>query len=297
MRGGESALAPTFALAFTVVASAGALAAAPCWAQTTGDVPSRPGSRGYVALYGIFTTSPQGRELATIHVAPHVAAGVRLNSWLRATTDVTSAWTTFRIEGEARRSSFRFGNPFVTVQAALIEERNRSIYAGVGVAPPVTTFPGTIPENTEAEYNYAVATAARGFADYWMWAPNAIPIALLLRSRAELSMPVIVGAELDPAVLVSVNSNPSRLAVVAAAHAGLRIGPLTPGLRVQMFAQSAPLARRDFSQWAAILYANLEFQSVFVRSQVVVNLDAPSGLTGQRGATRWGTSLGGGVHL
>ncbi|WP_437592792.1 hypothetical protein [Sorangium sp. So ce1000] len=281
------------ALAFTVVASAGA---APSWAQTTGDIPMRPGDRGSVALYGIFTASPQGRELATLHLASQVAAGVRLNSWLRATTDVTSAWTTFRIEGEARRSSFRFGNPFVTVQAALLEERNRSIHAGLGAAPPVTTFPGTIPENTEVEYNYAVAAAARGFADYWMWAPNAIPIALLLRSRAELSA-LIIGAELDPAVLVSVNSNPPRLAIVTAADAGLRMGPLTSGLRAQVFAQSAPLAGRDFAQWAAILYANVEFKSVFIRSQVAVNLDAPFGLTGQRGATVWGASLGGGVHL
>ncbi|XYI01440.1 hypothetical protein ACMHYB_17490 [Sorangium sp. So ce1128] len=130
-----------------------------------------------------------------------------------------------------------------------------------------------------------------------MWAPNAIPIVLLLRSRTELWKPVVVGAELDPAVLVSVNSNPSRLAVMAAAHAGVRMGPLTPGLRLQLFAQSAPLAGRDFSQWVAILYANADFASAFVRSQVTVNLDAPFGLGGQRGATVWGASLGGGVRL
>ncbi|WP_437579952.1 hypothetical protein [Sorangium sp. So ce887] len=285
-------------LALTVVATVGgALAAAPSWAQGTGELPERLEDRGHVALYGIFTASPQDRELATIHVAPQVSAGVRLNGWLSATTDVTSAWTTFQVEGEARRSSFRFGNPFVTVQAALVEERQRSFRAGIGVAPPLTTFPGTIPENTETEYNYAVATAARGFADYWLWAPNAIPIALLLRCRMDLSAPVVVGAELDPAVLISVNSNPSRLAMVAAAYAGFRMGPLTPGLRVQMFAQTAPLAGRDFSQWAAILYANAEFEAMFVRSQVAVNLDAPSGLAGQRGATVWGASLGGGVRL
>lgn len=285
------------ALAFAAVATGGALAPTPTWAQGTGDMPMRPADRGYVAVYGIFSASPQHRELATIHVAPQVAAGIRLTRWLSATTDVTSAWTTFQVEGEARRSSFRFGNPFVSVQAALLEERKRSIYAGLGVAPPVTTFPGTIPENTDVEYNYAVATAARGFADCWMWAPNAIPIALLLRSRTELWKPVVAGAELDPAVLVSVNSNPSRLAVAAAAYAGVRMGPLTPGLRLQLFTQSAPLAGRDFSQWAASLYANADFESAFVRSQVAINLDAPFGLAGQRGATVWGASLGGGVRL
>lgn len=285
------------ALAVTVVAVSGALAPAQSWAQATGDMPMRPADRGYVALYGIFTASPQNREMATVHVAPQVAAGVRLNRWLIATTDVTSAWTTFQVEGEARRSSFRFGNPFVTVQATLLEEGKRSIHGGLGVAPPVTTFPGTIPENTEVEYNYTVATAARGFADYWMWAPNAIPIALLLRSRTELPGSVFVGADLNPAMLVSVNSNPSRLAVVAAAHAGVRVGPLTPGLRVQMFAQSETVAGRDFSQWAAFFFVNAEFDAVFVRSQVAVNLDAPFGLAGQRGATVWGASLGGGVRL
>ncbi|WP_437290481.1 hypothetical protein [Sorangium sp. So ce406] len=260
-------------------------------------MPMRPADRGYVALYSTFTASPQNSELATVHVAPQVGAGVRLNRWLTATTDVTSAWTTFQVEGEARRSSFRFGNPFVTVQATLLEEGKRSIHAGLGVAPLVTTFPGTIPENTEAEYNYAVAAAARGFADYWIWAPNVIPIALLLRSRTELSRSVFVGAELNPAMLVSVNSNPSRLALVAAAHAAVRVGPLTPGLRVQMLAQSETIAGRDFSQWSAIFFVNAEFDAVFVRSQVAVNLDAPFGLAGQRGATVWGALLGGGVRL
>ncbi|WP_437320075.1 hypothetical protein [Sorangium sp. So ce385] len=284
------------ALAIAAVA-AGALAAAPARAQGVGDMPMRPEDRGYVALYGVFSASPQDGEQATAHVAPQVAAGARLNGWLSATVDVTAAWTTFQVEGEARRSSFRFGNPFVTLQAALVEGRGRSIHAGIGAAPPLTTFPGTIPANTEVEYNYAVATAARGFADPWVWAPNAIPVALLLRSRAELLARVVLGAELDPAVLVSVNSNPSRLALVAAAHAGLRLGPVTPGLRVQMLAQSAPLAGRNFSQWSAALYAHAEVEAAFVRAQGMVNVDAPFGLAGQRGATVWGASLGGGIRL
>ncbi|WP_437562038.1 hypothetical protein [Sorangium sp. So ce542] len=284
------------ALAIAAVA-AGALGAAPARAQGVGDMPMRPEDRGYVALYGVFSASPQDGEQTTAHVAPQVAAGARLNAWLSATVDVTAAWTTFQVEGEARRSSFRFGNPFVTLQAALVEERGRSIHAGLGAAPPLTTFPGTIPANTEAEYNYAVASAARGFADPWVWAPNAIPIALVLRSRAELLARVALGAELDPAVLVSVNSGPSRLAIVAAAHAGVRLGPVTPGLRVQMLAQSAPLAGRDFSQWSGALYAHAELGAVFVRAQGVVNVGAPFGLAGQRGATVWGASLGGGIRL
>ncbi len=90
------------ALTVTVVASAGA---APSWAQTTGDISGATWRGGHVALYGIFTASPQDRALATIHVAAQVAAGVRLNSWLLATTDVTSAWTTFR--SRARRGARR----------------------------------------------------------------------------------------------------------------------------------------------------------------------------------------------
>ncbi|WP_437680791.1 hypothetical protein [Sorangium sp. So ce131] len=286
--------APALAALVGVVA---ALAPARSSAQGVGDLPMRAADRGYVALYGVFSASPQDREIATVHVAPQIAAGVRLNGWLTATADVTSAWTTFQVEGEARRSSFRFGNPFVAVQAALLDEEKRGIHAGLGLAPPLTTFPGTIPVNTEVEYNYAVATAARGFGDPWLWAPNAIPIALLLRARAELEAPVVLGASLEPAALISVSSNPSRLALSAAAHAGVRLGWLTPGLRVQVLAQSAPLAGRDFAQWAAVLYANAELEAVFVRSQLAVNLDAPFGLAGQRGATVWGVAVGGGVRL
>ncbi|AUX41591.1 uncharacterized protein SOCE26_030120 [Sorangium cellulosum] len=285
------------AAAVAVAGVAAALAPARSWAQGVGDLPMRAADRGYVAVYGVFSASPQDREVSTFHVAPQIAAGVRLNGWLTATADVTAAWTTFQVEGEARRSSFRFGNPFVTVQAALLEEEKRGIHAGLGLAPPLTTFPGTIPVNTEVEYNYAVAAAARGFGDPWLWAPNVIPIALLLRGRAELEAPVVLGASLDPAVLLSVSSNPSRLSLSAAAYAGARLGWLTPGLRVQMMAQSAPLAGRDFAQWAAVVYANAELDAVFVRSQLAVNLDAPFGLAGQRGATVWGATVGGGARL
>jgi hypothetical protein len=287
---------PARAVAAALAAS-GALVAASSGAQGAGDVPLRPADRAYVAGHGIFSASPHDSEVSTAHVAPQLSAGVRLRSWLTATVDVTAASTTFRVAGEERRSSFRLGNPLLTFQAALLERPEQRLRVGLGVAPPLATFPGTIPANTRAEYNYAVATAARGFGDHWLWAPNAIPIVLLLHSRAELPAPLFVGAELEPAVLVSVNANPSRVAVIAAAHAGYRLGAVTPGARLQLFAQSTPLAARNFTQWAAAVYLDTELGAAFLRSQILANLDAPFGVAGQRGATVWGGALGGGVRF
>lgn len=279
------------------LAAVGALAPSPTFAQGVVGVPLRPGDRAFLAAHGVLSASPNDAEVSTLHAAPQLSAGLRVGGSLYMTADVPAAWTSFRVTGEERRSSFRMGNPFLALHAALVERPEQHLRAGLGLGAPLATFPGTIPANTAAEYGYLVATSARGFAEHWLWAPNAIPLVLLVHGRAELSIPLVFGAEIAPALLVSVNSNPSRVALAAAAYAGYRLGPLTPGVKLQSFVISEPLAAGDFSQWAAAVYLDADLGAAFVRSLVLMNLDAPFGIAGQRGATVWGGSLAGGLRL
>lgn len=284
-------------LAIGAFGSLASLSPAPARAQGVIGSPLRPGDRAYIASYNVLSASPDDDQVSTTHVAPQLSAGIRVGGPFRLTADVATSYTSYRVEGQERRSSFRLGNPFVSLQAALIERPKQELRVGLGVAAPLATFPGTIPANTDAEYNYGVATSARGFGEHWLWAPNAIPVALLVHMRGELSVPVVLGAELAPMLLASVSSVPTRAALATSVFAGYRIGPLLPGLRLQHFARTEPLSARDPSQWAAAAFVDAELGSVFVRSQLNVNLDPPFGVAGQRGATVWGGALGAGVRL
>ena len=287
---------PRRALAAALVA-AGTLAAAPGSAQGVLGSPLRAEDRAYFASYNVISASPDDAELSAFHAAPQLSAGLRLSRVFHLSADVPGAMTSYRVVGEPRRASFRLGNPLVSAHAALIDRPRQALRVGLGVGAPLATFPGTIPANTQAEYGYLVATSARGFGEHWLWAPNAVPLVALLHGRVELSVPVVLGAEIAPAMLFSVSSNPSRFMVATAAYAGYRLGPVTPGLRLQLFAMSEPLSSRDQGQWAAAGFVDAELGAVFLRSQVLVNLDAPFGIAGQRGATVWGGALGGGVRL
>jgi len=150
--------------------------------------------RAFIAGHGVLSASPNApndAEVSTFHAAPQLSAGLRVGGFLYATADVPAAWTSFRVAGEERRSSFRMGNPFVALHAALVERPKQHLRAGLGLSAPLATFPGTVPANTAAEYGYLVATSARGFAEHWLWAPNAFPLVLLFHGRAELSMPLV----------------------------------------------------------------------------------------------------------
>jgi hypothetical protein len=284
--------------------AAGLLAAAllgavarPASAQGVASCPLRPADRGCVEISSVFSASPAGDEVSALHFSPQLAAGVRFARRFSATLDVTAASTSVAVYGEDRRRTNRIGNPILGLHYAPLETATAFVRAGVVFGPPLVTVPGTIPTNVVAQYGDGVSVAARGFAGSWLWARNAVPVALVLRAEARFRSGIVVGAGIEPGVLVSVNSAPSRVALFADASVAYRIGPFSPGLRAQVFASSYHLAAGDFAQVSLAPFARLDLGRAFLRAEVDVNLDGPQGLAGSTGATVWGASVGGGVRF
>lgn len=281
------ALAAAFGIAFAPRASA----------ESVASCPLRPEDRGCVSLSTTFSASPSGGEVSTLHFAPQLAASVRFARRFAVTADVTAASTSYRVYGEEGRRTVRMGNPILGVHYAPWESARGFFRVGLVLGPPLVTVPGTISTNVAAEYGDRVSAAARGFSGYWLWARNQVPIAAAVRAEASFPAGVVLGAGLEPAVLVSVNSLPSRVALAADASVAYRLGPVTPGVRVQAFVSSMRLAEADFAQVALAPFVRLDLGRGFWRGEVDIDLDGPSGLAGARNATVWGVTLGGGARF
>ena len=280
-----------------LVAAIGLTTGGEAFAESVGASPLRPGDRGFLAFSSVFTASPSGDEVATVQVAPQLSAGVRFGrSWI-VTLDLAAAFTTYRVYGEERRDVFRMGNPLVAVHYALRDDARGSLRVGLGVGPPLVTVPGTLPTNVAAAYADTVAAEARGFQGYWLWARNAAPLFLLASGSVNVGSRVVLGGEIQPGLLVSVNSAPSRAALVGNASFGYRLGRFQPGIRGQLFWSSVPIAAHDFAQLSLAPFVRLDLDRSFFRAELVVNLDGPYGLAGSRGATVWGASAGGGLRF
>jgi hypothetical protein len=284
------------ALSAALVATALAFARAAA-ADGVAACPMRPGDRLCVAIADTFSASPAGDEVSTLHFAPQLAAGVRLARSFTATLDLAAATTSFEVYDEPRRHTRRIGNPILGIHFAPWENERSSLRVGLAFGPPLVTVPGTIPSNVAAEYGDEVSLEARGFSGYWLWARNAIPIALLLRSEAQLASHLSLDAGLEPGLLVSVNSSPSHAALAAHAAVAYRIGPLAPGLRLQALVRSTPLAEGDFAQLALAPFTRLDVGHGFLRAELDLNLDGPYGLAGRAGATVWGATLEAGARF
>ena len=152
------------------------------------------------------------------------------------------------------------------------------------------TVPGTISANTDAAYADAVATQARALQGYWLWVENAVPVALLLHGGIRTDAGWALDAEVQPGVMISVNSDPSRAAILGSGRLGYHFGPLMPGARVQVVAQSAPLQDDECAQLSAAVFLHLDLRGAFFRVEYAMNLVDPYGI-GEQNASVWG-----GIH-
>lgn len=255
---------------------------------------SGPIDRGWVEVGGVTTVEPTSPDVVTAHVAPSLAAGVRIAGPVALTLDATFGVTSYRVAGRERVTVGRWGNPFVAVHLLTSEGASPASPAwsgrvGLGAAPPLVTVPGTIHENAAADVADRVALAARGFEAPWLWADNAIPVVVLAAGTWRLGERVELAVDVQPAVVASVNRRPGRLAIDAAAALRYRVETLVPELRLHGYAQSEPIEDGDLAQTSATVAITHEGDGWWVRSGATVNLDGPSGL-GDRNATGMGLS-------
>ena len=105
-----------------------------------------------------------------------------------------------------------------------------------------------------------------------------------------------LGLSLQPAYVASVNRNASRTALDATARLGYRAGAFTPELRLHGYLQSEPIEDGDFAQVSLGFGLRHDWETLWLRGGVSVNLDGPFGLD-SRNAAKAGVAFGLGAKL
>src|SRR5690606_7026192 len=128
--------------------------------------------------------------------------------------------------------------------------------------------PGGITRNAAAEHADRTATAATGQRLYWLWARNVAPIVFIARLQYSIEE-LVVRVDLEPGLLLSVNRDPSSVALLGAFEAGLRLGSFTPGIRLTSLVTSRERDTHDFSQTTAAAVLRWEGDALFGSAEAV----------------------------
>jgi hypothetical protein len=144
-------------------------------------------------------------------------------------------------------------------------------------------------------YNWVQAMT--GLRDLWRWAPSRGAVVGLARAGTWLAADLRVEGEVAPALLIPARDafaygDPLELFVPLAGTAAYRVGPWTPGLRLQavlMTSGTDPL-QLSFEPWV-----RLAFGGGFVELRYNRSVGEP--LSGERGPGSWGLHLIGGGTL
>lgn len=255
------------------------------------DAPLAPDDRAAASLAFTGTASPKDTEA----LIPTVAGALRTGPFV-LTLDAATSFTSYRFPQQERGSIQRFANPVVGAQLFLLSRRELMLRTGLVAGAPLLTVPGGITNNVAAEHADRVAVAATGQRMYWMWARNAVPLAAFGRVGTRLFDPLEFRVDLEPGALVSVNRNPSYLALIVAVEGAVHIQSLTTGLRWTLLLTSRPLDLHDFAQNTAAVFARYDRARLFGWAELVTGLDGPQGF-GARSATSWGATLGAGLRF
>lgn len=271
------------------------LLAAPAAAQGVAEALPQPEERARLELGAVSTLLPRTPDVRTAHTAPTLAAGLRLaGPWMLA-LDATYGVTSYELSGRDRVTVGRFGNPFLSAHHALPLGEALRLRLGLGAAAPLVTVPGTLHENAAADIADRTALAARGTDGPWLWADNAIPVVAFVDARSSIGAAEL-GLSLQPGYLASVNRNASRSALDATARLGYRAGAFTPELRLHGYLQSEPIEDGDFAQLSLGIDLQHDWEALWLRGGVRVNLDGPFGLD-SRNVARAGLTVALGAKL
>ncbi len=282
-------------LAALVTALASVLISPAARASGVGDVPLRPEDRAGVSLSTTGTGSPQSTAAKTLAFIPALAVAYRVTDRWLVTADVAASMTSYRFANQERGGVLRLANPMLGVQLEAFESERLKLRVGLAAGAPLVTVPGGITANAAAEHADRAATAATGQRKYWLWARNAIPVVALARLQYEIEE-LVVRVDLEPGLLVSVNRDPSSVALLGAFEAAMRVGPLSPGLRLTSLFTSRPRDTNDFSQTTAAAFLRWDGARSFGGAEVVTGIDGPQGLT-RSDQTSWGATLQAGARF
>ena len=270
--------------------------ASPARAATMGDVPLRDGDRVGASLSEAFTASPQAKAVKMLASVTTLSAAYRPRPRWTLTLDAGLSLTSYRLENQSPGSVARAGNPLLGVQLSLPISERLSMRVGIFAGAPLVTVPGGLTSNAAAELADRTATAATGQTLYWMWARNVAPLVALGRLAYRPAERVVLGVDVQPAFLVSVNRDASYVALLATFEARVELGVFAPGIRLASLVTSRPRDTNDFAQAAASAFLRIDGGRAFGAVEFVSGLDGPQG-PGRPDQTWWGATLTGGARF
>jgi hypothetical protein len=260
------------------------------------DVPLRRGDLAGARFSATGTASPQSTAVKTLAFVPTLSGAWRLNDRWMLSADLAASLTSYRFAGSHERSGVaRVANPMLGVELRAFESERLRLRLGGAAGAPLLTVPGGITRNAAAEHADRAATAATGQRVYWLWARNVVPAVLLGRLEYAIEE-LLVRVDLEPGLLVSVNRDPTSIALLGAFETAIRLGPLSPGLRLTSLVTSRERDTHDFSQTTAAAFLCWDGDAIFADVEAVTGVDGPQGLS-RDDQTSWGVTLGAGARF
>jgi len=279
----------------SLLAAAALFGASPARGAGIADVPLRAEDRAGATFSTAATASPQTRAVETLALIPGIAAAYRVGERWTLSVDVALSMTSYRFANQPRGGVTRISNPMLGVQVTALETERLRLRLGGAAGAPLVTVPGGITANAAAEHADRAATAATGQRLYWLWARNAVPLVAFARLDYSIEE-LTVRVDLEPGALVSVNRDASSVALLGAFEAAMRIGSVSPGVRLTSLFTSRPRDTNDFSQSTVAAFLRWSGDHAFGGAEAVTGIDEPQGLT-RRDQTSWGVSLNAGARF
>lgn len=260
------------------------------------DVPLRAADRAAAVLGLAGSGAPRSPAVTVTQLSPSLAVAYRLATALHL--EAAGALTTAAVRtGDAPRSTVTRGSNVVLGASWRGEpRRDLEVAFGLAVGAPLVTVPsGGITASAVAEQADRAALGAAGPRGTWLWARNAAPL-FARGSVTHVRGPLRLRLEAAPGLLLSVNRDASRGALVAGLEVAVVTDALAPYVRGDVALSTRALDRDDFAQTGVALGMRAELGGGFVMAELRAQPDGPASLAAD-GATPWGGTIAGGMRF
>jgi hypothetical protein len=262
-------------------------------------------SRGLIGATIVLTTEPSAGSLSTVHVSPTISAEYRITPAVSISLDGGASYTRYSRGGErgergdSANSYFGPGNALLAGHYTFLEARGVTLRSGLGLGVPMAFRAGNLSERVAADFGLATASQARGLTEPWLWTLNTVSIVTRFSGRIQMASGPVFGGDLALGVMFPISDpiDKTKAALAIGVEGGYALGPVTPGLRIQMASSSRSIGPDDFAQLSIEPLLRGELGRGFARLGFLLNLEGPSGVFGGSEAAFYGLSVGGGYRF
>ena len=234
-----------------------------------------------------FSTTQQGVQINSVSSV----LGVRymLNQGIVSEFEVPLSFVTLLREKGDYETSFRFGNPSLSIGL-----KDDTFYGAEGslllrVGIPLATFPGDIQGNRITELNYDYANSAFGWQRSDLWLMNVIPVSLEASLGVRVTPSLSFSCTVSPSYLISVNSAESGAAITARASTEVSAFGVAILAGWNSYITTRSIENNNFDQHS--IFAGFRWSGFNqpIITELVLNLDEPNGIFRKHGVKPdWG---------